>query len=150
MLTISGEYIESPRHPMLLKEFKDLKADGNGKMFCPKCTLGLDIKHTDVLILSQYIRSDGCMLPRRITGLCKVQQKRIGTLVTMAQKSGKREREQLFPSRMIFKTSFSCLGLMPNFAPANSKRDPKQRFAWKKYNKYYDESTIKMCNQKID
>lgn len=88
VLTISGEYIESPRQPMLLKELTDLKAEG--KMFCPKCTLGLDIKHTDVLILSQYIRSDGCMLPRRITGLCKVQQKRIGTLVTMAQKSGKK------------------------------------------------------------
>lgn len=92
VLTISGEYIESPRQPMLLKELKDLKAKGNGKMFCPKCTLGLDIKHTDVLILSQYIRSDGCMLPQRITGLCKVQQKRIGTLVTMAQKSGKTDQ----------------------------------------------------------
>lgn len=28
------------------------------------------------------------MLPRRITGLCKRQQRRIGTMVTMAQKAG--------------------------------------------------------------
>lgn len=42
----------------------------------------------DVLILSQFLRADGCMLPRRITGLCKMQQKRIGTMVAMAQKAG--------------------------------------------------------------
>jgi small subunit ribosomal protein S18 len=41
-----------------------------------------------VLILSQFVRSDGCMLPRRITGLCKIQQKKMSSLVTMAQKAG--------------------------------------------------------------
>lgn len=34
-------------------------------------------------------------------------------------------------------------GLMPNFAPANSKKDPKTRYQWKKYNKYFDEDTIR-------
>ncbi|KAI8129763.1 hypothetical protein FF38_14217 [Lucilia cuprina] len=89
--------------------------------FCPECTLGLELKHTDVLILSQYVRSDGCMLPKRITGLCHRQQKKIGTLVTMAQKAG----------------------LMPNLAPEKSKKDPKKRYGWKKFNKYFDEKTIK-------
>lgn len=42
------------------------------------------------------------------------------------------------------------LGLMPNFAPSNSKRDPKKRFAWKKFNKYFDESTIKLRNRPIN
>lgn len=83
-LEISAEYAKSPREHLLLKEVVD-----PGKKFCPKCTLGLDIKHTDVLILSQYVRSDGCMLPRVYTGLCNVQQKYIGTLVAMAQKAGK-------------------------------------------------------------
>lgn len=46
----------------------------------------------DVLILSQFVRSDGCMLPRRITGLCNVQQKRITTMVAMAQKAGNLKR----------------------------------------------------------
>lgn len=32
---------------------------------------------------------------------------------------------------------------MPNIAPENSKKDPKRRYQWKKYNKYYDEDTIK-------
>lgn len=52
------------------------------------CALQLDVKHTDVLILSQFVRSDGCMLPRRITGLCARQQKKIGKMVSMAQKAG--------------------------------------------------------------
>lgn len=81
-LVISGEYVKSPRVDSLLRDASDVKK------FCPKCSLGLDVKHTDVLILSQYLRSDGCMLPRRVTGLCKVQQKRMGKLVTMSQKAG--------------------------------------------------------------
>lgn len=82
-LEIQGQYATSPRENLLLKEVTE-----PGKKFCPKCTLGLDIKHTDVLILSQYLRSDGCMLPKRITGLCNVQQKYIGTLVRMAHRAG--------------------------------------------------------------
>uniref|UniRef100_A0A182VX72 Large ribosomal subunit protein mL66 n=1 Tax=Anopheles minimus TaxID=112268 RepID=A0A182VX72_9DIPT len=118
-LVIKGEYIPSPRQGTLIPQL--LEARQKGERFCPQCTLGLDIKHTDVLILSQYVRSDGCMLPRRVTGLCKRQQRRMGALVTMAQKAG----------------------LMPNLNPATSKRDPKQRYQWKKYNKYFDEETIK-------
>ncbi|XP_055387655.1 28S ribosomal protein S18a, mitochondrial [Condylostylus longicornis] len=113
-LIVQGVYKDSPRARDLLDEAK--KAN-----FCPECTLGLEIKHTDVLILSQYVRNDGCMLPRRVTGLCKRQQRKIGSLVTMAQKAG----------------------LMPNLNPVNSHKNPKKRFGWKKYNKYYNEFTIK-------
>ncbi|XP_034663363.1 39S ribosomal protein S18a, mitochondrial [Drosophila subobscura] len=112
--TYEGVNIDSERSEKLLKSACQTK-------FCPECSLGLDIKHTDVLILSQYVRSDGCMLPRRITGLCYRQQKKMGTLVTMAQKAG----------------------LMPNLGPSWSKKDPKKRYGWKKFNKYFLESTIK-------
>ncbi|XP_058118016.1 large ribosomal subunit protein mL66 [Anopheles ziemanni] len=118
-LVVKGEFVPSPRRDTLIPQL--LEARNKGERFCPQCTLGLDIKHTDVLILSQYVRSDGCMLPRRITGLCKRQQRRMGALVTMAQKAG----------------------LMPNLNPSTSKKDPKRRYQWKKYNKYYDEETIK-------
>lgn len=70
----------SPREPYLIKT--------SSAHCCSVCDVGLDIKHTDVLILSQFVRSDGCMLPKRITGLCNKQQKRMSTLVTMAQKAG--------------------------------------------------------------
>jgi len=33
---------------------------------------------------------------------------------------------------------------MCNLAPKNSKKDPTRRKYWKKYNTYYDESTIKV------
>lgn len=123
-LTVAGVPVEHPKQSLLVRTPIDASRtvctkDGNS-IFCPECSLGLQIKHTDVLILRQYVRSDGCMLPRRITGLCKRQQKRIGTMVTMAQKAG----------------------LMPNLVPGNSKRDPTKRFEWKKYNKYFDEKTI--------
>lgn len=88
---------------------------------CPICSSGLDIKHTDVLILSQFVRSDGYILPRRITGLCKIQQKRISSLIIMAQKAG----------------------LMPNLNPPGSHCDPSRRKKWKKFNTYYDETTIR-------
>lgn len=92
------------------KEHLQLKLECDA---CSLCATGLDVKHTvsslygeivcvllsvlilsysyvsqDVLILSQFLRTDGCMLPRRITGLCDVQQKRITVLVAMAQKAG--------------------------------------------------------------
>ncbi|XP_068895042.1 large ribosomal subunit protein mL66 [Tenebrio molitor] len=112
-LTISAKIVPSGRESYLLSN-KHLDV-------CPACASGLQIKHTDVLILSQFVRSDGCMLPRRITGLCKIQQKKMSSLVTMAQKAG----------------------LMANLKPENSKKDPKKRPKWKKFNKYFDESTIK-------
>lgn len=80
-IVISGSYVESPRVPFLVKSACDDS--------CILCQLNLDIKHTDVLILNQFVRSDGCMLPRRITKLCRKQQKKMSTLVTMAQKAGK-------------------------------------------------------------
>ncbi|KZC06616.1 PREDICTED: 28S ribosomal protein S18a, mitochondrial [Dufourea novaeangliae] len=83
---------------------------------CTICSSGIDIKHTDVLILSQFIRSDGRILPQRITGLCKIQQKRISTMILMAQ----------------------AAGLLPG--PLG---DLSTRRKWKKFNTYYDETTIK-------
>lgn len=81
-LTIYGENVPSGREQYLLKN--------DHPTACPVCASGLDIKHTDILILSQFVRSDGCMLPRRITGLCRTQQKRMSNLVSMAQKAGKK------------------------------------------------------------
>ncbi|XP_056646728.1 39S ribosomal protein S18a, mitochondrial [Diorhabda sublineata] len=113
-VVISARYIPSGREQYLLKN--------QHPNACAVCASGLDIKHTDVLILSQFVRSDGCMLPKRITGLCSRSQKRIATLVAMAQKSG----------------------LMPNLTPSNCNKDPKKRYKWKSCNKYFDESTIKI------
>ncbi|XP_011167740.1 28S ribosomal protein S18a, mitochondrial [Solenopsis invicta] len=108
VLTIEGVKVPHKQEHLLLKF--------NSKA-CPLCAAGVNVKHTDVLILNQFVRSNGGVLPRRITGLCKVQQKRISVLVTMAQKAG------LLPSKSI-------------------ERENKRGPAWKRYNTYYDENTI--------
>ncbi|XP_071375440.1 large ribosomal subunit protein mL66 [Centroberyx affinis] len=44
--------------------------------------------YTDVLLLSQFIRSDGGMLPRRVTGLCPEEHRKIAICVQMAHRAG--------------------------------------------------------------
>merc|ERR1712212_1160450 len=112
-VTVEGKYVDSPRNPYLIK-IQDESTT------CPLTALNLDLKHTDVLILSQFLRNDGCMLPRRVTGLSTYWQRRVTLLVAMAQKAG----------------------LMPNLIPNNSKKDPRKRFGSKKYNRYFDETTL--------
>ncbi|KAM7395562.1 hypothetical protein PAMA_007027 [Pampus argenteus] len=57
---------------------------------CPIYRWNLQHKYnyTDVLLLSQFIRSDGGMLPRRITGLCTEEHRKIVICVQMAQRAG--------------------------------------------------------------
>ncbi|XP_076065359.1 mitochondrial ribosomal protein S18A [Oratosquilla oratoria] len=112
--TIEGVYVKSPRKDLVLH------IPQNDENSCPLSALNLDLKHTDVLILSQFLRKDGCMLPRRITSLSKKEQKKVQQLVAMAQKAG----------------------LMSNLTPENSKKDPKKRRGSKKFNCYFDENTI--------
>ncbi|XP_028808862.1 large ribosomal subunit protein mL66 [Denticeps clupeoides] len=57
---------------------------------CPIYRWNLQNKYnyTDVLLLSQFIRSDGGMLPRRITGLCAQEHFKIAACVQMAHRAG--------------------------------------------------------------
>ncbi|XP_065205730.1 large ribosomal subunit protein mL66 [Planococcus citri] len=105
---------ESGREPYIVKTEHDEYA-------CPLCRLNMHINHTDVLILSQFVRSNGLMLPARITGLCRMQQVRMSKLVSMAH----------------------IAGLMPTLVPKYSKKDCfKKRRDWRKHNTYFEESTI--------
>ncbi|XP_022094837.1 39S ribosomal protein S18a, mitochondrial-like [Acanthaster planci] len=55
---------------------------------CPICSRNLRVTYKDVLILSQFIRPDGGMLPRRITGVCKKQQRHLEECVKRAHRAG--------------------------------------------------------------
>ncbi|XP_071335093.1 large ribosomal subunit protein mL66 [Trachinotus anak] len=57
---------------------------------CPIYRWNLQHKYnyTDVLLLSQFIRSDGGMLPRRVTGLCPEEHRKIAVCVQMAHRAG--------------------------------------------------------------
>ncbi|WAR20134.1 RT18A-like protein [Mya arenaria] len=87
---------------------------------CVLCRLNLDIKYTDVLILSQFLREDGDVVSRQLSGLCYHQQSRIKKLVHQAHSAG----------------------LMQNLRPHVFPDEYSQMsdYKWKKYNVYYNEA----------
>ncbi|XP_009080614.1 PREDICTED: 28S ribosomal protein S18a, mitochondrial, partial [Acanthisitta chloris] len=78
--TIEGRIIEDAEAP----------TPPNPSGQCPICRWNLKHKYdyVDVLLLSQFIRSDGGMLPRRVTGLCLEEHKKIAVCVQMAHRAG--------------------------------------------------------------
>ncbi|XP_018305453.1 28S ribosomal protein S18a, mitochondrial [Mycetomoellerius zeteki] len=113
VLTIQAIRVPQKKKHLLLK----MKSKA-----CPLCATGLDVKHTDVLILNQFLRSNGTMLPHRITGLCKMQQDRVSILVTMAKRAG----------------------LLPDGISKRIMAIEK----WRQYNTYFDESTIRFKHKR--
>lgn len=79
-ITVEGHIINVPEGPQ----------PPNPSAKCPIYRWNLQNKYnyTDVLLLSQFIRSDGGMLPRRITGLCQEEHRKICACVAMAQRAG--------------------------------------------------------------
>ncbi|XP_029448725.1 39S ribosomal protein S18a, mitochondrial [Rhinatrema bivittatum] len=79
--TIEGRVQEEAKVPVL---------PPNPSGQCPICRWNLKHKYnyTDVLLLSQFIRSDGGMLPRRVTTLCFEEHKKIAICVKMAHRAG--------------------------------------------------------------
>ncbi|XP_026174778.1 large ribosomal subunit protein mL66 [Mastacembelus armatus] len=78
--TIEGQIVDVPAAP----------EPPNPAAKCPIYRWNLQNKYnyTDVLLLSQFIRSDGGMLPRRITGLCPEEHHKIAICVQMAHRAG--------------------------------------------------------------
>ncbi|KAL2082113.1 hypothetical protein ACEWY4_021931 [Coilia grayii] len=78
--TLEGVTVEIPDSPV----------PPNPTAHCPIYRWNLQNKYnyTDVLLLSQFIRSDGGMLPRRVTGLCAPEHYKIAACVRMAQRAG--------------------------------------------------------------
>ncbi len=61
---------------------------GDPRIKDPIIRLGLKLRHTDVLILSQFLRPDGTILPRQVTGLTNGSQYYIEMLIERAQNAG--------------------------------------------------------------
>ncbi|XP_041832362.1 39S ribosomal protein S18a, mitochondrial [Melanotaenia boesemani] len=78
--TIEGQILEVPAGPQ----------PPNPSAKCPIYRWNLQHKYnyTDVLLLSQFIRSDGGMMPRRVTGLCSEEHRKIAICVQMAHRAG--------------------------------------------------------------
>ncbi|KAH7731507.1 Protein MRPS-18A [Aphelenchoides avenae] len=82
-------------------ELKDVPEDPSAKFVerdpsrCTLCTCNVPvkIKYTDVLVLEQFMREDGTVLPKELTGLCKKQQLLVERCVMQAHWAG------LFPDK---------------------------------------------------
>ncbi|RWS15336.1 28S ribosomal protein S18a: mitochondrial-like protein [Dinothrombium tinctorium] len=84
-IVVEGERIESPRKPYLVKP--PPVADEKASKACPLCRLDLKrLDYTDILILRQFINSDGTLMSLQDSGLCGRKYKLVQTLVNKAQK----------------------------------------------------------------
>ncbi|CAH8293415.1 unnamed protein product [Schistosoma turkestanicum] len=82
--TVEGVLVPSER------EGKVICLDGFGdpRDKDPISRLGLNIRHTDVRILSQFLRPDGTVLPRHISGISRRSQSHLELMIERARKAG--------------------------------------------------------------
>uniref|UniRef100_A0A914RAP1 28S ribosomal protein S18a, mitochondrial n=1 Tax=Parascaris equorum TaxID=6256 RepID=A0A914RAP1_PAREQ len=86
------------------------------------------VKYSDVLILEQFMREDGTVLPRQLTGLCKKQQLRVERCVM--QTGFQAHWAGLFPDKTL-----------PDF----------DRAGYKRFNRYWnDDMDMYRLKQKIE
>jgi ribosomal protein S18 len=95
---------------------------------CVLCELekkNIFVQYTDILVLRQFLREDGTLLNRKITGLCKKQQKKLYTIVKHAK----------------------YCGLLMNLQPpkidgSKPDIDPRKRFEHLQFNAYFEDYEI--------
>jgi len=128
--TVEGVYIPSDRKDNLLQPSVEASYSGTPcksepcnavtRSCHPFCRFNFvhEVKHTDVLIISQFMDSQGKIMDREVTGLCKRQHTRVNKLIKMAAKSG------LFPKEQ------------------DQFREEKEKVPGANLNCYYDERTI--------
>lgn len=54
---------------------------------CPIRSRGIQVTYEDVLILRQFMHSDGEVLPREVTGLCMREHIKVSNAIKMAQRA---------------------------------------------------------------
>ena len=120
-ISVEGVISVIPKQTFIAPTFPTTNGCKNVSDVChPLCRVSFvkEIKHTDVLILIQFMDHEGKMISRKITGLCKRQHLRMSKLIKMAAKAG------LFPANKdIFKAE-------------------KQRLPATNFNAYWDDSSI--------
>jgi ribosomal protein S18 len=120
-ISVEGVVSDMPNQTFITPTFPTTSSCQNASEHChPLCRFSFvqEIKHTDVLILIQFMDHEGKIISRKITGLCKRQHDRTSKLIKMAAKAG------LFPeNKDIFKAE-------------------KQRLPATKFNAYWDDSSI--------
>jgi ribosomal protein S18 len=95
---------------------------------CPFCLLekqNIYVQYTDIPVLRQFLKDDGSVLHRKITGLCKRQQRKLLVLVKQAKHAG------------------LLLSLQPKLIDGSEAPvEPSKRKQHLKFNSYYDSYEI--------
>ncbi|XP_018647652.1 hypothetical protein Smp_003700 [Schistosoma mansoni] len=82
--TVEGVIVPSEREGKVIC----LDSFGDPRDRDPISRLGLNIRHTDVRILSQFLRPDGTVLPRHISGISCRSQSHLELMIERARKAG--------------------------------------------------------------
>ncbi|XP_068682640.1 small ribosomal subunit protein bS18-like isoform X1 [Montipora foliosa] len=90
----------------VLTEDKINKAD----IGCPICSRDITFTYKDVLFLSQFMSPRGYIINRRVTGVCRKQQRKLEKAIKISQR----------------------LGLLPKLAPAVQRELEEKRLVEKK------------------
>ncbi|XP_015752152.1 PREDICTED: uncharacterized protein LOC107331971 isoform X1 [Acropora digitifera] len=90
----------------VLTDDKINKAD----LGCPICSRDITFTYKDVLFLSQFMSPRGYILNRRVTGVCRKQQRKLEKAIKISQR----------------------LGLLPKLAPAVQKELEEKKLAEKR------------------
>ena len=120
-ISIEGVVSDLPKENLILSSYSSANGCKSASENChPLCRFSAvhEIKHTDVLILKQFLDHEGKMISREITGLCRRQHQRMSKLIKMSAKAG------LLPLNL------------------DQFREEKTKSPWAKFNSYWDESTI--------
>lgn len=135
-ICVEGEVFDLPNNKFVVPTYSNANGCQNASEAChPLCRFDFvhEIKHTDVLILRQFMDNKGNPINRQITGLCKRQHTRVSKLIKMAAKAG------LFPENLdMFNWEKKPRKGEREFAPAL------------KLNAYWDESTIDIQQHQMD
>ena len=120
-ISVEGVVSDIPKQKFIAPTYSKTNGCQTVSDVChPLCRFSFvkEIKHTDVLILIQFMDHEGKMISRKVTGLCKRQHQRMSKLIKMAAKAG------LFPeNKDVFKAE-------------------KQRLPATNFNAYWDDSSI--------
>jgi ribosomal protein S18 len=84
-IIIEGKYF-LPTEPSKQLQYKH--ESQSACAFCKLEKMNIFVQHTDVLVLRQFLRDDGTILPASRTGLCRKQQIKLLTIVKQAKLSG--------------------------------------------------------------
>lgn len=138
-ITIEGKYLDSKE--IFGSEVLNLTSDENYQendcimkpcVFCELEKRDIKVQYTDVLVLRQFLTENGQILPRKVTGLCKNQHRKIIVLAKQAKHAG------------------LILNLQPTFLDGTKPNtDHTKRLKYLKFNTYFDDYETMKRNKKF-